>query len=82
MAAEEVRRLHVALDELETTDRTLLVLHYLQGLSYREMALVLDEPNGTVKWRTSEALKSLRILLAEEVSDHEIPKTAALGSVA
>ena len=36
------------------------MLHYLQGLSYREMAMVLDEPSGTVKWRTSEALKCLR----------------------
>jgi RNA polymerase sigma factor (sigma-70 family) len=73
--------LYSALDELDSADRTLLVLHYLQGLSYREMALVLDEPSGTVKWRTSEALKCLRILLAEEVSDHAIPKTAELGSV-
>jgi DNA-directed RNA polymerase specialized sigma24 family protein len=30
------------------------VLHDLQGLSYREMAWVLDEPSGTVKWRTRE----------------------------
>ena len=81
MAFEEARRLYSALDELDSADRTLLVLHYLQGLSYREMALVLDEPSGTVKWRTSEALKCLRILLAEEVSDHAIPKTAELGSV-
>jgi len=81
MAIEEAGRLHSALDQLDSADRALLVLHYLQGLSYREMALVLDEPSGTVKWRTSEALKCLRILLAEEVSDHAIPKTAELGSV-
>jgi len=81
MAFEDARRLYSALDELDSADRTLLVLHYLQGLSYREMALVLDEPSGTVKWRTSEALKCLRILLAEEASDHAIPKTAQLGSI-
>jgi RNA polymerase sigma-70 factor, ECF subfamily len=81
MALEEARRLYRALDELDSADRTLLVLHYLQGLSYREMALVLDEPSGTVKWRTSEALKCLRISLAEEVSDHAISKTAEVGSV-
>ncbi|MFI5455742.1 MAG: RNA polymerase sigma factor [Isosphaerales bacterium] len=81
MALEEARRLYRALDELDSADRTLLVLHYLQGLSYREIALVLDEPSGTVKWRTSEALKCLRILLAEEVSDHAVSKTAELGSV-
>jgi RNA polymerase sigma-70 factor (ECF subfamily) len=81
MAADEVRRLYGALDELDAADRTLLVLHYLQGLSYREMASVLDEPSGTVKWRTREALNCLRILLADEVSDHAIPKTAELGPI-
>ncbi len=81
MAFEEALRLYRALDELDSADRTLLVLHYLQGLSYREMAMVLDQPSGTVKWRTSEALKCLRILLAEEVSDRAIPKTAEIGSV-
>jgi RNA polymerase sigma-70 factor (ECF subfamily) len=79
MADDEVRRLYGALDELDPADRTLLVLHYLQGLSYREMALVLDEPSGTVKWRTRESLNCLRILLADEVSDHALPKTAELG---
>jgi RNA polymerase sigma-70 factor (ECF subfamily) len=81
MASETARRLYSALDELDSADRTILVLHYLQGLSYREMAAVLDQPSGTVKWRTSEALKCLRILLAEEVSDHAITKMAELGSV-
>jgi RNA polymerase sigma-70 factor (ECF subfamily) len=81
MAVDEARRLYQALDELDPADRTLLVLHYLQGLSYGEMASVLDEPSGTVKWRTREALKCLRTLLTEEESDHAIPKTAEVGSV-
>jgi RNA polymerase sigma-70 factor, ECF subfamily len=81
MAVDEARRLYGALDELDAADPTLLVLHYLQGLSYREMASVLDEPSGTVKWRTREALNGLRILLADEVSDHAIPKTAKLGPI-
>jgi RNA polymerase sigma-70 factor (ECF subfamily) len=78
MAVDEARRLYAALDELDSADRTLLVLHYLQGLSYREMASVLDEPTGTVKWRTGEALKCLRRLLADEVPEHAVPKTAEL----
>jgi hypothetical protein len=45
------------------------------------MASVLEEPSGTVKWRTREALNHLRILLTEEVSDHAAPKRAELGSV-
>ena len=81
MADDEAQRLYRALHGLDAPERTVLVLHYLQGLSYREMALVLQEPSGTVKWRTREALKSLRLLLADEVSDHATPKTAELGPI-
>ena len=69
-ADDETRCLYQCLDGLDASDRTVLVLHYLQGLSYREMASVLDEPTGTVKWRTCEALHRLRILLGDEVSAH------------
>jgi RNA polymerase sigma-70 factor (ECF subfamily) len=69
-ADDEAQCLYQCLDGLDASDRTVLVLHYLQGLSYREMASVLDEPTGTVKWRTCEALHRLRILLGDEVSDH------------
>jgi RNA polymerase sigma-70 factor (ECF subfamily) len=81
MTADDARCLYQALDELDPDDRTLLVLHYLQGLSYGEMAVVLDKPSGTLKWRTSEALSCLRTLLDEENSEHATPKTAELGSV-
>jgi RNA polymerase sigma-70 factor, ECF subfamily len=81
MTVDDARRLHRALDELDSADRAVLVLHYLQGLSYREMAAVLDEPTGTVKWRTSAALNGLRILLGEEFPEHAIPKTAELGPI-
>lgn len=57
---EESRVLRQAMDRLPPAERDALVLHYLQGLSYREMACVLDEPSGTVKWRTSLALNNLR----------------------
>ena len=70
MADEEVQRLYELLYSLDISERTVLVLHYLQGLSYREMASVLDEASGTLKWRTSEALDRLRALLKEEVPDH------------
>jgi RNA polymerase sigma-70 factor (ECF subfamily) len=75
MAGDEAQRLNRALHNLDDPQRVLLVLHYLQGLSYREMAGVLDEPAGTVKWRTSEALTTLRALLGDEVPDHAPRKT-------
>jgi RNA polymerase sigma-70 factor (ECF subfamily) len=82
MADEETQRLYRRLHELDDSQRSLLVLHYLQGLSYREMAVVLDEPAGTVKWRTAEALKHLRALLCDEVSDHAPPEASEPGSFA
>jgi RNA polymerase sigma-70 factor (ECF subfamily) len=69
-ADDEARHLSHALHRLDEPERTLLALHYMQGLSYREMAAVLGEPTGTVKWRTSEALNRLRALLRDEVPDH------------
>jgi RNA polymerase sigma-70 factor (ECF subfamily) len=81
MADDEARRLYQALDGLNPPDRTLLVLHYLQGLSYREMASVLNEPTGTVKWRTAEALNHLRALLSDEVANHVPRKTSEPGAI-
>jgi RNA polymerase sigma-70 factor (ECF subfamily) len=81
MADDESRRLYQALDRLDAPDRTLLALHYFQGLSYREMASVLEEPTGTVKWRTSEALNRLRAMLSDEVPVHEFRTTSQPGPI-
>jgi RNA polymerase sigma-70 factor (ECF subfamily) len=81
VADDEAGSLYRTLQSLAEADRTLIVLHYLQGLSYREMAGVLDEPTGTVKWRTSEALSRLRTLLCEEVSEHALGHTSGPGPI-
>ncbi len=60
---EHSRLLYEAMCELRLSEYLLIVLHYIQGLSYREMARVLDEPVGTVKCRTSGILKKLRASL-------------------
>jgi len=66
---EDSRSLHEALERTPHAQREVLVLHYLQGLSYREMAEVLDEPAGTIKWRVSEALSNLRKMFSENEND-------------
>jgi RNA polymerase sigma-70 factor, ECF subfamily len=68
VADDEARWLAETVQRLEEPDRVVIVLHYSQGLSYREMAEVLGEPAGTVKWRTSAALERLRALLVAEES--------------
>jgi RNA polymerase sigma-70 factor (ECF subfamily) len=71
---EQARLLHERINRLDPAEREAIVLHYLQGLSYREMADVLDEPPGTLKWRTKLALERLRRWTGgehDEEIDHE-----------
>jgi DNA-directed RNA polymerase specialized sigma24 family protein len=80
IADDEAQRLHQVLHRIDSRHRAVLVLHYLQGLSYREMSVVLDEPTGTTKWRTREALNCLRDLLNDEVPVHAPRTTPESGS--
>jgi len=64
---EHTRMLYKAMHRLESSEYIAIVLHYIQGLSFREMASVLEEPAGTVKWRTSMALRRLKELLTGRV---------------
>jgi len=59
--------LYEAMRKLKSSEYIVIVLHYIQGLSFREMAKVIDEPVGTSKWRTSKALKKLKALLTGRI---------------
>jgi RNA polymerase sigma-70 factor (ECF subfamily) len=67
MVEEKLARVYAGLESLDDEERVLLVLHYVEGLSYRQMAKVLDRPGGTVKWLVGRALDRLRRQLAQEV---------------
>ncbi len=73
---EESRREQVrqAIARLEREFRETLVLREIEGLSYKEIAAVLDVPIGTVMSRLSRARQRLLIELApaKEVR-HELP---------
>jgi RNA polymerase sigma factor (sigma-70 family) len=66
-ADEDSRLMYEAMCRLELEEYIVIVLHYIQGLSFREMAKVLDEAVGTVKWRTSKTLKKLKAFLSGKV---------------
>lgn len=61
--AEERERIRHALAALPEHHRTIIMLSDLEGLSYREIAEVLDIPMGTVMSRLHNARKRLRQVL-------------------
>jgi RNA polymerase sigma-70 factor (ECF subfamily) len=54
-----------ALLQLGQTDRQIVVLHDLAGLTHAEVAAELGLPGGTVRWRYRVALARLRPLVEE-----------------
>ncbi|HET7875862.1 MAG TPA: sigma-70 family RNA polymerase sigma factor [Methylomirabilota bacterium] len=61
--AEQRERIRRALDALPPKARTIIMLSDVEGLSYREIAEVLNCPIGTVMSRLHNARKRLRALL-------------------
>ncbi len=64
---EHSRILFDAMRKLDPADYAVIVLHYIQDFSYREMAVVLKEPVGTIKWRTSRAINKLKEILTGRI---------------
>jgi RNA polymerase sigma-70 factor (ECF subfamily) len=60
---QEVRTVLTAVSELSPTLRVTLLLATVEGLSHKQIAAVLDVPEGTVAWRVNEARRMLRLKL-------------------
>lgn len=70
----DARSLKQALEELPPAFREALVLLELEGLSYKEIATVLDIPMGTVMSRLARARHRLRELLSRDLSNGKAPE--------
>jgi RNA polymerase sigma-70 factor, ECF subfamily len=55
--------IELALSELPESDRVILLMFYFEELSYKEIALQLDIPIGTVMSRLSRAKQRMRVQL-------------------
>jgi RNA polymerase sigma-70 factor (ECF subfamily) len=69
-AAEDVERVHVALDELAPEPREMLVLRYVEDMTYEEIARVVGCQIGTVRSRLHYAKRALRRVL-ERMNVHD-----------
>ena len=58
--------LHDALGLLPDAERQALELAYFEGHSYRTVAKMLNEPEGTIKGRIRSGLAKLRTTLAAQ----------------
>ena len=65
-----LRALRTAMEQLSDADREVVHLRHYGGLSFRQIADVLDQPLGTVLARQHRALRKLRDLIeGSEIAD-------------
>jgi len=64
MSAEDFQVLRRALDDLPDEYRQPILLHHAEGLSYEEIAQILEWPRGTVGTNIHRGLERLRTALA------------------
>ena len=69
-SAADSERIHAALNDLATEHREVLVLRFLEGMGYEEIACVVGSPLGTVRSRLHYAKRALRRVL-ERMKDRE-----------
>ncbi len=66
IAADDANALWRALGDLDHRERTVVALRFAAGLSEAETSAALGIPVGTVKSRTSRAMKALRERLGDD----------------
>lgn len=68
---EEAARLLDSIGKLTPAKREALVLRQFSGLSYQEIASIVDAPVGTVKFRVHEAIQDLAKLMGGDARQVE-----------
>ncbi|HEY1017341.1 MAG TPA: sigma-70 family RNA polymerase sigma factor, partial [Herpetosiphonaceae bacterium] len=77
LLSEQAAAVRAALGRLPAGERQALELAFFQGLTQREIALALSEPEGTVKARMRRGMQRLKLLLErpapESASEKPVP---------
>jgi len=79
---DRYRTLLEAFDQLSQLLQTTVVLTTLQGLSYKEAAVVLDTTEGTIAWRIHEARRKMQIHLEGLQTGHARTKRRPMSDSA
>lgn len=66
LAAERRRGLEKAINTMDERTKTLIVLRDINGMSYKDIAVVMDMEVGTVKSAINRSRKKLREILEEQ----------------
>lgn len=72
LAQEERRRIWQAVDELDETQRLVVILRYLHDMKVAEIAVVTGLKEGTVHSRLHHARRRLRYTLGSELAPLEV----------
>jgi RNA polymerase sigma-70 factor (ECF subfamily) len=70
LSAERREEIQAALAHVRAEHRAALVLRHMEGLSYAEIAEVLEVPDGTAKGWVSRGRAAMLVALAEEDHGH------------
>ena len=68
--SEQLNALHAAIEQLPSLPRTVLSLHYREGLQIAEIARMLDCPEGTVKSHLNRGRNRLKSALAHQEASY------------
>jgi len=75
LRTDDIAMTERAMRNLPDRFRELLMLRELEGLSYRELAEVMEVPIGTIMSGLSRARKALRVALNDELTRPGLPTT-------
>ena len=72
--SEQLEKLRSAIDRLPSKQRQVVLMHYLEETSVKEVATLLSTSPKTVEGRLYQARRALRRMLDDEVSETQIGK--------
>jgi RNA polymerase sigma-70 factor (ECF subfamily) len=76
LSAQQREELLAALEHVRAEHRAALVLRHVEGVSYAEIASILDVPEGTAKGWVSRGRAAMLVALTEQRNDREAGGTA------